>query len=152
MGWMDAGLLAKGFQDLISSAFSSCQNSSLLRTEGGFFTLALLNCDAPRVLQRLLQPGKIIHRSSSCCRRPAATDQEGLVPGAAEEGLRLHLPLAAPAHALLASFPTRHAPGRILSRVLSSLRGAIIALTCSLGSHSAGFRDQTLGCFENDPD
>lgn len=74
------------------------------------------------------------------------------MPGAAEEGLRLHLPLAAPAHALLASSPTRHAPGRILSRVLSSLHGAIIALTCSLGSHSAGFRDQTLGRFENDPD
>lgn len=97
LGWMDAGLLAKGFQDLISSAFSSCQTSSLPRTEGGFFTLVLLNCDAPRMLQRISQTGKIIHRSISCCRRRAATDQEGLMPGATGEGLRLHLALAAPA-------------------------------------------------------
>lgn len=96
LGWMDAGLLAKSFQDLISSAFSSCQTSSLLRTEGGFFTLVLLNCDTPRMLQRISQTGKIIHRCISCCRRRAATAQEGLVPGAAAE-LRLHLALAAAA-------------------------------------------------------
>lgn len=78
LGWMDAGLLAKAFQDLISSAFSSCQTSSLLRTEGGFFTLVLLNCDAPRMLQRISRTGKIIHRCISCCTRCADTAQEGL--------------------------------------------------------------------------
>lgn len=125
---MDAGLLAKSFQDLISSAFSSCQTSSLLRTEGRFFTLVLLNCDAPGMLQMISQAGKIIHRS--------ITDQEGLMPGASAEELGLHLPLA-----LLAACPTQHA----LGRVSSSLHGAIIAPTCSLGSHSADLETRHLG-------
>lgn len=44
----------------------------LLRTEGGFFTFVLLNCDAPGMMQRISQTGKITHRSIS-----AASDPEG---------------------------------------------------------------------------
>lgn len=145
-------MLAKSFEDLISSAFSSCQTSSLLKTGGVFSHSHCYAATLPDTgcYKGFLRHVRYIQWSVSCCRCAVSGRGELMPGGYNEKGPHRTFPL-------LLLLCSQHLPlgvltGRILSKAFSTSRGAILALTCSFGSHSDGFRVQILVCFMNDPD